>query len=81
MVIEGQIEESDTETGVSGLLKAVSPLLLLGQKPAIQPLYGKKRRDKDDGIRGVGRSSRYDICEVQAIRVSRYVQSTFFSHL
>ncbi|KAK0429574.1 hypothetical protein EV421DRAFT_1745351 [Armillaria borealis] len=44
----------------SGRLKAVSRLWPLGQEPHILPLYGAKRRDKDD-VHGVGRRRRSDV--------------------
>ncbi|KAK0229402.1 hypothetical protein EDD85DRAFT_794471 [Armillaria nabsnona] len=37
--------------------KAVLQLWPLGQEPRVLPLYGAKRRDRDDGIGGVGRRS------------------------
>ncbi|PBK80288.1 hypothetical protein ARMGADRAFT_1171967 [Armillaria gallica] len=57
MSIEGQVQDGNTETDVSGLMKAASRLQPLGKEPHILPLYGAKRRDKDDSICGVVRIS------------------------
>ncbi|KAK0432180.1 hypothetical protein EV421DRAFT_1742520 [Armillaria borealis] len=58
VTIEGQVEDGDTATGFSGLLKAVSRRWTIGQQPHILLLYGTKWRDKNDGIPGVGRRLR-----------------------
>ncbi len=53
----GQIEDDDTEMGMSERLRAMLRLRPLGQEPDILPLYSGKWRDKDDGIRGGGKWS------------------------
>ncbi|PBK80283.1 hypothetical protein ARMGADRAFT_1040174 [Armillaria gallica] len=58
MSSEGQVQDGSTETDVSGLLKAALRLQPLRKELHILPLYGTKQRDRDDGIRGVGKWSR-----------------------